>query len=174
MSRGAPHVQGCSPAARVTFKSPFPWLQVPLSPSSVPPALRADLITSAKRFVEHFAPPRPRPALILMGLGSAADTEHTSDLCSCSSQHTLLPLWRRWGARRRMAAAPGRSRPATSAKPSSSWRPWGREYSSVPGRASPVLPPDPWFWPLSQGPFLAALPKEPQCPQLPLPSLQPL
>lgn len=36
-----------------------------------PPVLRSDLIKSAEGFVEHFTPPRPRPALILILTGES-------------------------------------------------------------------------------------------------------
>lgn len=52
-----------------------------------------------------------------------------------------------------MPVAPGRSRPATSAKLSFSWRPWDREYSAAPGAGTPQirLPGCPWPWlPLGQ------------------------
>lgn len=37
---------------------------------------------------------------------------------------SLLPLWRRWAARKRMTAAPGRNRRAISERRSFSWRHW--------------------------------------------------
>lgn len=63
---------------------------------------------------------------------------HQSPLSSSSSsQHSLLPLWRRWVARKRTTAAPGRNRRPTSEKHSFSWRPWDRKYQSCsPDRAT--------------------------------------
>lgn len=39
-----------------------------------------------------------------------------------------LQLWRTWGVRRRRTAVPGRNRPPTSGKPSSSWKCWDRKF----------------------------------------------
>lgn len=86
-------------------------------------------------------------------------TCHISHLSSSSSsQRSLLPLWRRWVVRKRMTAAPGRNRRATSEKHSFSWRPWDRKYHSCsPDRAtSRYRLPSPGqrlpsqHWPMSQ------------------------